>query len=43
MPREAVRLGAAQQVLALPRIGPFLEQENSEPPSAKNEQPHRAG
>jgi two-component system chemotaxis response regulator CheB len=32
MPREAVRLGAAQQVLALPRIGAFLEQENSEPP-----------
>ncbi len=32
MPREAVRLGAAQQVLALSRIGQFLEQENQEPP-----------
>ena len=32
MPREAIRMGAAQQVLALSRIGPFLEQEHSEPP-----------
>ena len=31
MPREAARLGAAQHVLALSRIGPFLEQENSQP------------
>jgi len=30
MPREAVRLGAAQQVLALSRIGQFLERENLE-------------
>ncbi|MGA2175401.1 MAG: chemotaxis response regulator protein-glutamate methylesterase [Verrucomicrobiota bacterium] len=30
MPREAVRLGAAQQVLALSRIGPFLERQNLE-------------
>jgi two-component system chemotaxis response regulator CheB len=27
MPREAVRMGAARHVLALSRIGPFLEQE----------------
>jgi len=32
MPREAIRMGAAQQVLALSRIGPFLEQEHSERP-----------
>ena len=32
MPREAIRLGAAQQVLALSRIGMFLERENSEQP-----------
>ena len=31
MPREAVRLGAAQRVLALSNIGAFLEQENLEP------------
>ncbi len=30
MPREAVRLGAAQHVLALPGIGPFLEHAESE-------------
>jgi two-component system chemotaxis response regulator CheB len=29
MPREAIRLGAAQHVLALSRIGPFLEQSES--------------
>jgi two-component system chemotaxis response regulator CheB len=29
MPREAIRLGAAQHVLALSRIGPFLEQTES--------------
>jgi two-component system chemotaxis response regulator CheB len=29
MPREAIRLGAAQHVLALPRIAPFLEQATS--------------
>jgi len=32
MPREAIRLGAAQQVLALSRIGMFLDRENSEQP-----------
>ena len=32
MPREAIRMGAAQQVLALSRIGPFLEQEHLERP-----------
>jgi len=37
MPREAVRLGAAQQVLALRHIGRFLDQGNSEQPSEKNE------
>jgi two-component system chemotaxis response regulator CheB len=37
MPREAIRLGAAQQVLALSRIGMFLEQENSEQPLEKHE------
>jgi two-component system chemotaxis response regulator CheB len=26
MPREAIKLGAAQHVLGLSRIGPFLEQ-----------------
>jgi two-component system chemotaxis response regulator CheB len=41
MPREAVRVGAAQQVLALSRIGQFLEQENSAQPPEKNEQPNR--
>ncbi len=30
MPREAIRMGAAQQVLALSCIGPFLEQAHSE-------------
>ena len=37
MPREAIRLGAAQQVLALSRIGAFLEQEKSEQPQQINE------
>jgi two-component system chemotaxis response regulator CheB len=33
MPREAIRLGAAQQVLPLERIGPRLEQMMSESPA----------
>ena len=33
MPREAVRLGAAQHVLPLPQIGPFLDRAASEPTS----------
>ncbi len=32
MPREAIRLGAAQQVLALSHIAPFLEHQNAEKP-----------
>jgi two-component system chemotaxis response regulator CheB len=41
MPREAVRLGAAQKVLALSRIGPFLEQDNSDQPLRPYEQSNR--
>jgi two-component system chemotaxis response regulator CheB len=37
MPREAVRLGAAQKVLPLSRIGQFLDHEKSEQPLPKNE------
>jgi two-component system chemotaxis response regulator CheB len=37
MPREAVRLGAAQHVLALSRIGPFLEQADLEQPEGRYE------
>jgi len=40
MPREAVRLGAAQRVLALPRIGAFLEQEHLPQPLVTYEQPN---
>lgn len=34
MPREAIRLGAAQQVLPLSHIGKFLEQEHAQPTQA---------
>jgi two-component system chemotaxis response regulator CheB len=43
MPREAARIGAAQRVLALSRIGPFLEEKNAEQPPESYEQPNRAG
>jgi hypothetical protein len=41
MPREAIRLGAAQQVLPLERIGPRLEQMVGEPPTALPPKPER--
>lgn len=41
MPREAVRVGAARQVLALSRIGRFLEQEYSAQPSKQYEHSNR--
>ena len=34
MPREAIRLGAAQHVLPLDQIGPRLDQMVSSPPAA---------
>ena len=46
MPREAIQLGAAQQILPLSQIGPFLDQAASQkkpaPATARSESSHRA-